>query len=514
VDAWQAVAVALAIGFVIGSQRARVGGPMGVRIFALAGLAGAGAALVHPVVLGFAVAGTAVITVAGQQRSAAAVATDRPGAGPSGESGDDRARRVEDTVALVLTVLLGGLAVTLPAVAVAAGVATALILTPRHRLPRGLRVRLHDLELANALKFLVVAFLALPLLPHAHLGPHGVLDPRRMWTFVVAVIVVGWLGYVIVRLAGDGVGLAATGLAGGFVSSAATTGAMARASRDPRRFRPAMAGALLASVASLVQLVVVTAVADTRVASLLVPAAALGAAVLIAEAAWLLVREPGAPLLSADVRARLHRLDAGDGTAGPGTDGDALPRARTAVAPLSPAGSDAGAVVVAGGTVTAIDFGASRAPEADRSTVEQPTVDEATRELPPVRRRVPRRLVGRRPFDLVPAVLLIAILAVFLVLAAAVEYAAGPGAAVLVISLAGLADPHAGGLTAANLSSQATLSTHTAALATILALAASAVVKLVLAHLAGGRRASSTLAALFAAPAVAIAVGLLVTLGV
>jgi uncharacterized membrane protein (DUF4010 family) len=122
--------------------------------------------------------------------------------------------------------------------------------------------------------------------------------------------------------------------------------------------------------------------------------------------------------------------------------------------------------------------------------------------------------VGRRPFDLVPAVLLIAILAVFLVLAAAVEYAAGPGAAVLVISLAGLADPHAGGLTAANLSSQATLSTHTAALATILALAASAVVKLVLAHLAGGRRASSTLAALFAAPAVAIAVGLLVTLGV
>ena len=78
--------------------------------------------------------------------------------------------------------------------------------------------------------------------------------------------------------------------------------------------------------------------------------------------------------------------------------------------------------------------------------------------------------------------------------------------------MAGLADSHAGALTAANLASQATLTTHTAALATIAALAANTVVKLILAHAAGGRRASSTLAILFAGPAAAIALVLTMTL--
>ena len=50
--AWQAAGIALAIGFLIGAERERDGGPAGVRTFALAGLSGAIAALVHPLVLG------------------------------------------------------------------------------------------------------------------------------------------------------------------------------------------------------------------------------------------------------------------------------------------------------------------------------------------------------------------------------------------------------------------------------------------------------------------------------
>jgi uncharacterized membrane protein (DUF4010 family) len=123
-------------------------------------------------------------------------------------------------------------------------------------------------------------------------------------------------------------------------------------------------------------------------------------------------------------------------------------------------------------------------------------------------------LVGRRPFDLVPALLLTAILTVFLVLSAVVARALGPGAATVAIAVAGLADSHAGALTAANLSSQATLTTHAAALSTAAAVAANTVVKLVLAHVAGGRRASIALAALFAAPALAFAVALAITLSI
>ena len=99
-------------------------------------------------------------------------------------------------------------------------------------------------------------------------------------------------------------------------------------------------------------------------------------------------------------------------------------------------------------------------------------------------------------------------------LAAFAENVLGWGAAVVTIAAAGLADSHAGALTAANLASQGTLTTETAALAAMAALAANTVVKLILAHVAGGRRASTTLAALFAGPMVAVVLGLVITLGI
>jgi uncharacterized membrane protein (DUF4010 family) len=516
--AWQAAAIALAIGFLIGAERERDGGPAGVRTFALAGLAGAGAALVHPIVLGFAVAGAAVIMAAGYLRP---TLTESSTDADEGNGGRKDRLSTASTVALVLTVLLGGLAVRLPALAAGAGVATAVILLAKEHLHSVIRDKVTDLELTDALKFFVVAFIVLPLMPHASLGPQGVVDPRRMWTFVVAVTALGWIGYVAVRLAGPERGLPAAGLAGGFVSSAATTGAMARTSRDPALFRPAMAAALLATVASLAQLVLITAVADTRVAWLLVPAVATGAVVLLAEVWWLLYRRspnaaaarPGAALFGGDAGSR----DAGRTDPEPERShgGPATPSRRPRAAP----------VIEERGTVTVIDFGAPSAvdeaavdeaavdePAADRSSVDDSAEDETRREHPPERRRAPRGLVGRRPFALVPALLLTAILTVFLVLSAVVHEALGAGAATVAIAVAGLADSHAGALTAANLSSQSALTTHAAVLATIAAVAANTVVKVVLAHIAGGRRASTALATLFAAPAVAVAIALTITL--
>jgi uncharacterized membrane protein (DUF4010 family) len=511
VAAWQSAAIALAIGLLIGSERERNGGPAlaGIRTFALAGLSGALAALVSPLVVAALVGAAAVIMAAGHLR---------PALGTAGEQAGDERRRgrlgAATEVALVLTVVLGGLAVTLPALAAGAGVATAVVLQAKDRLHHFVRDKITELELADALKFFVAAFIVLPLMPHANLGPYGVIDPRRMWTFVVAVTALGWLGYVAVRLAGPRRGLPAAGLAGGFVSGAATTGAMARTSRDPELFRPAMAGALLASVATLVQLVLVTAVADSRVAGLLIPAAALGSAVLVGEAGWLVLRRgrtvkspaPETPSVPAPAQARAAETE---------------PAAELALA--------------RGGTVTAIDFGASSRPSdlddprvahdvgedwanghsADlpdpRSEPRDDDLDEPADAQVPVRR--PKVLVGRRPFDLIPALILTGILTAFLVLAAFAEHLLGAGAAVATIAAAGLADSHAGALTAANLASQGRLTPETAVLGAMAALAANTVVKLILAHVAGGRRASTTLAALFAGPLLAVALGLMITLG-
>jgi len=568
--AWQAAAVALAIGFLIGAERERDGGPAGVRTFALAGLAGTIAALVHPMVLAAAVAGAAVLMAAGYLRPP-------PASPPAAEAGNatepGAATKVRmstaSAVALLVTVLLGGLAVTMPALAAAAGVTTAVLLLVKERLHEVIREKITELELRDALKFFVAAFIVLPLMPQANLGPGGVVDPRRMWTFVVAVTALGWLGYVAVRLAGPERGLPAAGLAGGFVSSAATTGSMARTARDPEFFRPAMAGALLATAASLVQLVVITAVADTQVAGLLVPATALATVALLGEAGWLLWHKGPLPAwlagrwatgdraeadrAEADRTGDAHRTDAGharrpdqpvpadpDDTGPDDTDpddtdpddteppdGPAEGRAdgRAAV----PARSSARSVVIEGATITKIDFGAPSDVDPEDSTVESPrpaarspldepthqmpVVDSPAMEMPPVRRRSPRMLVGRRPFDLIPALLLTAILTLFLVAAAFVEETLGAGAAVVTIAIAGLADTRAAALTAGDLAAHATLAPPTAALAVALALGVHTVVKLILAHVAGGRRASTTLALLFVAPLVVFGAGLAVAIG-
>src|SRR5262245_584471 len=118
-SAWQAAAIALAIGLLIGSERERsgpaqekVGGlavNSGLRTFALAALAGALAALIHPLALAGLIAAAAIVVAAGHLH---------PGAAASGTTTE---------IALVLTVVLGGLTVTYPALAAAAGVATAVL---------------------------------------------------------------------------------------------------------------------------------------------------------------------------------------------------------------------------------------------------------------------------------------------------------------------------------------------------------------------------------------------------
>ena len=439
--AWQVAAVAAAIGVLIGWAREPGGRSLvGLRTFGLAGLAGGLAALVHPLVLAALVAGAAVIMAAGHLRPEGLA----PGA--------------TTEVALTLTVVLGGLVVNWPPLAAGAAVVTAGALFPRDQLHPSVREKITELGLGDALKFGVAAFIAFPFMPHAHLGPYGVIDPRTIWTYVVAVTVLGWLGYVMVRLVGPRRGLPAAGLAGGFVSAAATTGAMARTARTPDLRRPALAGALLASVATLVQLDLVVAVADTHVAGLLVPPIALACAVLVGEAGWLVLRDA---------------------------------RAATEASMAEPT------VEL---NVISINF-ADLAPEAAAEADPEPAAQ-------------PGPIVGRRPFALIPALMLGVLITLFTMLAALAEHALGGGGAVTAIVAAGLADAHAGALTAAGLSAQGTLATATAVLAVMAAVGAHTVIKLVLAYAAGGRDICTRLAALFAGPVVAVVIGLVITLGV
>ncbi len=428
---WQAAAVALAIGLLIGSERERSGHAgleAGVRTFALAALAGCLASLAGLVVFAGVVVAAGAVAAVGHLRAS------------------ERDPGLTTETALVLTVVLGGLAAHNAALAAAVGVAATVVLVSKQRMHHFVRDTVTDVEVTDALKFFVVAFVVLPLVPHAHLGPYGVVDPRRIWTLVVAVTALGWLGYLGVRVLGPGRGLPVAGLAGGFVSATVTTAAMARQARTPGLGWAGLAAALLASVATLVQLVVVTAVADRRVAALLAPAAVVGAVLLCCEAGV---------LMWAGRRARRRE-----------TSGD-----RTAEAP---------APAAAGG------------PEADPS--------------PPSPRPV------GRPFALVPALVLVAVLTLFLVLASVAEHRLGVRGSVVAIALAGLADAHAGALAAASLAASRQLAVPAAAIAAMTAVGVNTLVKFVAAAVAGGRRFAVRFALLLALPIVGVVVTLATTL--
>jgi len=262
--------VALAIGLLLGFERERSHIrtlPAGSRSFALLSLAGAVAA-------GFDIwAVSAGIVVVGLLMALAYLRTSEQDAGTTTE------------IAALVAYLLGALAYTDPSVAVALAVIVAGLLMSKSRIHRFARQMVSEIELEDAIKSLVAAFVILPLLPDREIGPYGVLNPAKVWLLVVLLTGIGWIGYIGVRTLGPQRGLLVTGLAGGFVSASATTPSMGRLSRTADEMRAPLAGALVASLATFIQLLVVIGFVEPDVLRRLWPPVVAGAMVLVVVAA-------------------------------------------------------------------------------------------------------------------------------------------------------------------------------------------------------------------------------------
>lgn len=243
------IAVALGIGLLIGLERERRKGegtalaPAGLRTFAATSLAGA---------ISFIGGGGVLLTVVtGGIIALTAIAYFR-------SSGDDPGLTSE--VALVLTVLLGGLAMQRPALAAGVAVALTVLLAERAALHDFVRKVLSESEVRDGLIFASATLVVLPLLPDEPVGPYGALNPRAIWIIVILVMAIGAAGHISMRLLGARAGLAIAGLASGFVSSTATIGAMgARAVKAPELLGASVAGGVLSTVATVIQLFAVLA---------------------------------------------------------------------------------------------------------------------------------------------------------------------------------------------------------------------------------------------------------------
>lgn len=241
--------VALGVGLLVGIDRERHKGDgptrhaAGLRTFTLSSLLGA---------IAMAAGGAPLLAAAGL-----AVAGF---AGLSYWRARDQDPGLTTETALVLTTLIGGLAIREPAIAAGLGVVVAVLLAARSELHRFARSVLTDDELRSLLIFAGATLVVLPLLPDHPIGPYGALNLRNVWLIVILVMAISALGYVAVRLAGAKFGLPLAGFASGFVSSSATIGAMGERTRSqPELMKPAVAGAVLSSVATVVQLALLIA---------------------------------------------------------------------------------------------------------------------------------------------------------------------------------------------------------------------------------------------------------------
>jgi uncharacterized membrane protein (DUF4010 family) len=244
IQPWFNFAVALAIGLLIGLERERSKGegptrrPAGIRTFALASLLGAIA-----------------IHLGGATLLAVATAAMAMLIGLSYIRGQDPDPGLTTEVGLLISPLLGALAMSDGLLSASLGAAVAVILAikaPVHRFVKGV---LSEAEVNDGFVFAIATLVIWPQLPDHYVGPWKALNPHTLWLLVILVMAIGASGYVALRLLGPRYGLPISGLASGFVSSTATIGSMAaRVGKDPTAMAAAVAGAALSTVATYVQM--------------------------------------------------------------------------------------------------------------------------------------------------------------------------------------------------------------------------------------------------------------------
>lgn len=242
-ESWLRLAIALGIGLLIGIERERRKGEgparsvAGIRTFAVVALLGAVSVMLGgEILLSVVVCGVLLLVAIGYYRS-----TEDPG--------------LTTEIALLLTVLLGALAMHQPAFAAGLGAGVAILLAARSRMHHFARKVLTEGEFNDALMLAAATLVVLPLIPDRHIGPFAAINPHVAWTIVVLMMAIGAAGHIALRILGPRYGLAIAGFASGFVSSAATISSMGeRARQTPALLGPAVAGAVLSTVATVVQM--------------------------------------------------------------------------------------------------------------------------------------------------------------------------------------------------------------------------------------------------------------------
>ena len=131
--------------------------------------------------------------------------------------------------------------------------------------------RIKPKEIEDTLKFTIIAFVILPLLPNKEYL-FSLFNPYIIWLMVVFISAISFAGYVLMKRFGDkGIGLA--GLLGGLVSSTAVTSSLAERSKSEEKISTLFAlGVILATGVTFIRVLIEIAVVNLKLfTELLIP---------------------------------------------------------------------------------------------------------------------------------------------------------------------------------------------------------------------------------------------------
>lgn len=161
-------------------------------------------------------------------------------------------------VALILTFSLGAwAALGFQMEALGSAVATIALLSLKPVLHDWLQKI--DVEVIYAgIKLLIISVIMLPLLPNKGYGPWETINPYWIWWMVVLISGLSFLGYLLVKYAGEGKGTLLTAVIGGLASSTAVTVSLAQFAKQKAHntTKIFIAGVLVASSVMFIRVII------------------------------------------------------------------------------------------------------------------------------------------------------------------------------------------------------------------------------------------------------------------
>jgi len=130
--------------------------------------------------------------------------------------------------------------------AVIVAILTAAFLAYRREMHKAVKA-LTKKELESAIKFAIIAFVILPLLPNKTIDPWNVFNPFQFWTYVILISAISFITYIAMRLYSEK-GVVFSSFLSGIISSTATSFVLIKSWRENKRLANILPSAVLLSI--------------------------------------------------------------------------------------------------------------------------------------------------------------------------------------------------------------------------------------------------------------------------